>query len=89
MRNCNLKVAHGLTLEEYTIKLKEQNSVCAACGKEETGRNQYGILPLAVDHDHNTGKIRGLLCMRCNRALGLLGDSLETLKKLAQYRSKY
>jgi hypothetical protein len=56
---------------EYAAMLAAQNGVCAACGKPETGRNQYGPVSLAVDHDHVTGKVRALLCMRCNRAPAL------------------
>ena len=89
VRNCNLKCAHGLTLEEYNTKLTEQNGVCASCHKKEVGKNQFGLLPLAVDHDHSTGKIRGLLCMRCNRALGMLGDSETIIENLLTYRRKH
>lgn len=85
VRNCNLKQAHGITLEEYNLKLKSQRGVCACCGDEETGRNQFGVLPLAVDYDHATGRLRGLLCMKCNRALGLLGDSISNLQQLIGY----
>ena len=89
VRKCNLRASYGLSLEEYEHKLKEQDGVCAACKQPEVGRNQYGPLPLAVDHDHKTGQLRGLLCMKCNRALGLLGDSVENLKQLIIYRERY
>lgn len=76
-------------MDEYNIKLAGQGRKCAACTSVEVGKNQFGLLPLAVDHDHTTGKIRGLLCMKCNRALGMLGDSVETISNLLKYRSKY
>lgn len=89
VRNCNLKHAYNLTIDAYNKLLIQQNNVCAACGEKETGQNQYGPVPLAVDHCHKTGQIRGLLCMRCNRALGLLKDNVTTIKQLFNYRSKF
>jgi len=67
----------GITQELYDQLLSNQDSKCAIC-RRPPGR-QY----LAVDHDHETGEIRGLLCGTCNRALGLLRDSGEVL--LAAY----
>lgn len=84
-RRSNLKQSYGITLEEYDAMLAAQGGVCGACGGVETGRNAYGVVSLAVDHDHETGKIRGLLCMKCNRALGLIGDSIEAAKNLLRY----
>ena len=82
-RNSSLKSRYGITLEEYKILLKEQKSKCAICGSEETRRK--GTENLAVDHDHETGKIRGLLCHKCNRGIGFLQDSTEVLKKAIIY----
>lgn len=76
----------GLTPEEYDDMLAMQDGGCAACGQPETHRNQWGVISLAVDHDHDSGHLRGLLCARCNRALGLLGDSTERIKGLLAYR---
>jgi hypothetical protein len=80
---------YGITPEDFDRMKDEQGGVCAACGQPETGRNQHGPLPLAVDHCHATGVVRGLLCMRCNRALGLLGDSAERVASLAAYRKGF
>lgn len=88
VRRMNLK-KHGLSIDDYQRKAEAQNFLCAACGLPETGRNQHGLVPLAVDHDHTTGQIRGLLCMRCNRTLGMLKDSTELIQKLLIYRSNY
>lgn len=85
VRAMNLK-KYGLTPEEYDVLLESQNGACAACRAPERGRNQFGPVRLAVDHDHTTGRIRGLLCMGCNRALGLLNDNAERVKQLADYR---
>lgn len=70
LRKHLLKYAHGLTLEQYDELLHAQNSVCAIC---QTTCNTKKVL--SVDHDHNTGAIRGLLCNACNQALGLLKDN--------------
>ena len=85
----NLRAAHDITPEEYDTLLNEQDGVCAACGLVEVGRNQYGVVALAVDHDHSTGRRRGLLCMRCNRALGLLGDDPAIIHRLLTYRERW
>lgn len=88
VRRGNLK-KYGLTPEQYDDILIEQDNKCASCGKEETAKNQFGPISMAVDHDHNTNKFRGLLCMRCNRSLGMLNDSVETIEKLLAYRRKF
>jgi hypothetical protein len=56
----------GLTMEDYERLLTEQGGVCKLCGKPEGGTRAKR---LAVDHDHDTGRIRGLLCRRCNTTL--------------------
>jgi len=58
--------------------LHSQNGLCAICGKPPSRRNVKEML-LHVDHNHKTGKIRGLLCNSCNRGIGLLGDNPDTL----------
>lgn len=64
---------YNLTEEEYVAMFERQEGVCAICKKPETSRNQKGtIRSLAIDHDHNTGKVRGLLCFRCNTNLGVI-----------------
>lgn len=84
VRAMNLK-KYGLTPESYIELYVRQGGVCAACGKKEVGKNKYGTVSLAVDHCHKTNRIRGLLCMRCNRALGLIGDDIESARKLVNY----
>lgn len=69
----------GVTQEEYDRMLEAQNGVCAVCGGSNKGKG------LCVDHDHITGKVRGLLCHKCNLALGMAEDNLETLKNLVTY----
>jgi hypothetical protein len=65
-RQHNLKRSFGLTIEEYDAMHDAQGGVCAICGRPQKNKR------LAVDHNHTTGKIRGLLCTTCNRALGYL-----------------
>lgn len=78
----------GITPEQYWEMYEAQGRKCYGCqraaGKDESGR---GRTPrLAVDHDHKTGKIRGLLCRLCNRdVLGHFGDDPEALRRLADY----
>ena len=80
----NLKDKYGITVEDYNRMLAEQNGVCAICG----GVNENGK-KLAVDHNHSTGKVRGLLCGICNRTVGNLRDSAELASKTADYIRKH
>ena len=66
------KMQIGLTEKQYDELYQKQKGGCAICGLEETDKNQHGVKRLAIDHDHNTTMVRGLLCAKCNRALGLL-----------------
>jgi len=81
--NSDLKRKHGITLEEYNGLLAEQHGRCKIC--LTTHSNRRTTNRLAVDHDHNTGLIRGLLCESCNRAIGLLKDNPSLLRKAAEY----
>jgi len=84
-----LKYKFGLSIEEYTRMFNKQNGKCAICGKEETERYKGRIKFLAVDHNHKTGQIRGLLCHNCNRLLGLSYESQETLMRAAKYLEEW
>ena len=74
----NLKRQHGLSLQQYNSMLSKQGGVCAICGKSDKTM-------LAVDHDHSTNRIRGLLCTRCNPGLGFFGDSKDNLVSAVRY----
>ncbi|HDY68067.1 MAG TPA: hypothetical protein ENH85_09770 [Candidatus Scalindua sp.] len=78
-RNHRLKVNYGITLEDYDKLYEKQNGVCAICSLPEV------LMRLQVDHDHKTGKVRGLLCLYCNNILGKAKDSIETLEKAIEY----
>lgn len=68
-------------LDTYQHLFELQGGVCAICQSPENGRYAH----LSVDHNHDTGKIRGLLCNNCNRGIGLLRDNPELIRKAAQY----
>lgn len=81
--NRNARLRHyGLTTEQYDEMLAAQSGACAICGATEAGA-WGGRLP--VDHDHSTGRVRGLLCHNCNGALGQFGDDPDRLIAAAAY----
>lgn len=87
-RRLQLKADYGITPEQYEAMLTAQGGVCAICGQEERTidpRSKRPYVRLPVDHCHTTGNVRGLLCHRCNRAIGLLGDDPELLRRAADY----
>jgi len=70
----------------YRALFATQDGKCAICGAREGHRSRYGrVCRLAVDHDHRTGKVRGLLCNNCNRGLGRFKDSIENLEAAVRY----
>lgn len=79
LQNRDLLRYFGITLDQYNELLQKQDGCCALCGNPPTTRR------LAVDHDHQTGRIRGLLCGWCNRALGLFRDDPALLTKAIGY----
>ena len=85
-RSIDLKKMFGISIEQYEEMLHAQGGVCKICG--ETERRVDGVgryTNLCVDHCHSTGRIRGLLCTRCNRGIGLFGDKLEIVEMAATY----
>lgn len=78
---------YGINEEIYQQILKKQEGKCAICGSKKATPIDYKNAPqrLAVDHCHKTGKVRGLLCFSCNRALGYLKDDITLLKKAIEY----
>jgi hypothetical protein len=84
-----LKSNFGITQADYDLMLDCQDGLCAICHQPET-RIKFGKpTMLAVDHDHKTGKIRQLLCSKCNMAIGLMNDSTELLRAAALYLEKH
>lgn len=76
-----LKRTYGITFEQYKEILLHQSGVCAICARPQSAK-------LHVDHCHITGKVRGLLCGSCNRALGLMKDNIDFLSKAITYLQK-
>lgn len=81
-RNQHLKRNYGITLNEYNQMLMEQEHRCKTCGTTKPGGKHGKFM---VDHSHNTGEVRGLLCKSCNIALGEVGDNISTLQKMIEY----
>lgn len=76
--------SYGITEEEYENLLKYQDNKCAICGTTDWGRPSP-----CIDHNHKTGEVRGLLCNRCNRTLGLANDSFDLLNLMVEYLKKH
>ena len=76
---------YGITIDQYDAMLKFQNNCCNICKthKSEFKKN------LAVDHCHKTGKVRKLLCHKCNTTLGLMDENIDNLNKLIEYIKEY
>ena len=87
-KNNQLKNSHGISLKEYNNLLEKQNYVCWICQQPETCKQFGNIQSLSVDHDHRTGKIRGLLCHHCNRGLGCFKDDIKLLERSVKYLTK-
>jgi hypothetical protein len=78
-RRNNLKRKYGMTLEEHAALLESQGGLCAACHEAPA---------IHTDHDHATGRVRGLLCNKCNLGLGLFADDPDRLLAAAEYLKK-
>ena len=74
---------YGVTPEQWDLMLKRCGNRCEICGKENKRQNKRRAL--CVDHNHETGEVRGLLCDNCNVGIGKLQDNVELLKKAAVY----
>jgi len=90
-QGCNrrekLQRAYGITPEEFLVQLEIQDGKCACCGKQMLLTYEDGRHPdkAVVDHNHDTGELRGILCNSCNRAIGGLGDTVEGVRKALTY----
>lgn len=75
---------YNITIEDYDMLEAQQSNLCAICRKPSTNRRR-----LHVDHCHTTGKVRGLLCFRCNTALGGFSDDVALLESAIKYLKSY
>lgn len=80
---------YGLTREDYAEMLAAQDGVCALCDNPETMTREGAVRLLAVDHDHETGAVRALLCARCNAGLGNFDDDPVALRAAALYLEEH
>ena len=80
--NSKIQQKYGLSNERYEKIKAKQDDCCAICKVEPPDK-------LCVDHDHLTGKVRGLLCHRCNRSLGSFNDDIDLLKQSIKYLRKH
>jgi len=83
----SLREKFGISLDRYKEILKEQNYQCAICGRLSESEKDKRML--AVDHDHKTKKVRGILCSNCNNGLGRFFDNTKYLSKAIDYLNKY
>lgn len=85
-QNKELKHKFGITKEIYDRLFEKQSGVCAICGQRETAKNRWGkVFKLSVDHDHRTKKVRGLLCTRCNKGIGMFDEDILNLLNAINY----
>jgi len=85
-----LKHHYGLTSTEYAALLNKQHGVCAICKTSKWGLTNHRLLSSPqVDHDHDTGKVRGLLCLKCNRALGFFNDDIDFVRRALGYLNRH
>jgi hypothetical protein len=84
VKNKNLSYKYGISIEDYNKLFEQQEGCCAICDKHQ----QEFKKALSVDHCHDTGKVRGLLCQHCNSVLGLSKDNIEVLQAAINYLVK-
>lgn len=85
LNSAYLKRTYGIDMHKYQEMLQEQSGVCKICRKEGFLLAESHKMKLVVDHCHETGIIRGLLCHNCNRGLGLFQDSVDNLNNAVNY----
>ena len=83
MRCAHLRRTYNMTLDDYKHMLADQNGCCAICGSSSP--NNGDVTVFAVDHDHATGNVRGLLCNPCNRGIGYLQDDVDVVAAATDY----
>jgi len=85
VKDSMLQRVHGINLQTYNELFKLQNGRCSICDKHQTELNRS----LAVDHSHMTGKVRGLLCSKCNTGIGQFNESILVMTKAQEYLKKH
>ena len=86
-RKSYLRKKYGITIEQYEAMICEHNNVCVICFRSPRGNGSRA--KLHIDHCHETGKIRGLICPNCNTALGMVEDNTNILKRMIEYVERH
>jgi hypothetical protein len=89
IRDIKLRQAYGVGIDYFNAKLKEQGGVCAGCKRDVKTIWRGKQVAMALDHNHETKQVRGVLCIKCNRALGLLEENEQSFLNLIDYINKY
>ncbi len=84
-----LRRKYGISVADYDRMLESQGGACAICAKPEKMAIRGTVVALAVDHDHDTGAVRALLCSACNTAIGLFNDDPKLLGAAKDYLAKH
>lgn len=84
-RDHKYRKSYGISLEEYNLRVKDADECCEICKKHISQLSKR----LVVDHNHQTGALRGLLCNNCNSILGMAEDNIQTLLNALDYLSYY
>ena len=87
-RRSTLKKRYGITADEYDAMAASQGGVCAICSTNTSGGRGPGSR-LAVDHHHDTGKVRALLCSMCNQGIGMFKENVEVMQKAIDYLNSH
>jgi hypothetical protein len=80
LKDRNLQVTYGITIDQYEQMCIDQKGLCKICQKPPPGKK-----PLCVEHSHETGKVRGLVCIKCNNILGSADDCIVILQRTIDY----
>jgi len=85
----SMQKLYGITVEDYQRMMADQGSRCAICRNPESGKRGERGFPLSVDHCHKTGKVRGLLCSKCNLGIGNFNDDIAILEASVKYLCRF
>jgi hypothetical protein len=88
-KNSDLKKSYGVDIDWFNLQFDLQNGVCLICKQPETTIIKGRTISLSVDHCHDTGKVRGLLCKPCNQGIGIFKHDLTLLQSAIDYLKKH
>lgn len=88
-RRSTLKKRYGITVTDYDAMVEAQNGLCAICERKSSGGGRTPDSRLAVDHNHETGKVRALLCGMCNQGIGMFKEDVEIMQRAIDYLNSH